>query len=98
MRLDILYVSECPNLGAARARVGEALRDIGVTAVVEEIEVASEDAARRLGMRGSPTILVDGHDPFRSADAPSVACRLYRSAGGVDGTPTVAQLVEVLTR
>jgi len=98
VRIDILYVTGCPNLVTARTRVHEALRDAGVRALVEEVEILNEDDARRFGMRGSPTILFDGRDPFRLADEPSLACRLYRTAGAVDGAPGVADLVEVLSR
>lgn len=98
MRIDILYVPDCPNLVAARTRVHEAIRDVGVRARVEEVEILNQDDARRFGMHGSPTILIDGRDPFRSADEPSLACRLYRTGGAVEGSPTVAELVEVLSR
>jgi len=66
--------------------------------LVEEVEVATHEDAQRLGMHGSPTILVNGSDPFPSEDDPSVACRLYRTADGVEGAPSVAELVEVLSR
>lgn len=98
MRIDILYVSGCPNLAAACARVHEALQDAGVSAVVEEVEIHTEADALRFGMHGSPTILIDGQDPFGLADEPSLACRVYRTAGAVGGAPTVAELVEVLSR
>lgn len=98
VRIDILYVTGCPNLAAARTRVQEALHDAGVSAVVEEVEVLTQADAERFGMHGSPTILIDGHDPFRFAEEPSLACRLYRTAGAVEGAPTVAELVEVLAR
>lgn len=39
VQIQILYVPECPNLAAARSRVQVALRDAGLHAIVEEIEV-----------------------------------------------------------
>jgi len=99
MRIDLLYVTGCPNLAAARSRVQEALQDAGSSAVIEEVEILTEADAQRFDMYGSPTILIDGHDPFRLAEEPSLACRLYRTAGAaMDGAPTVADLVEVLSR
>jgi hypothetical protein len=98
VQIQILYVPDCPNLAAARSRVQEALRDAGLHAIVEEIEVASFEDADRLGMHGSPTILVDGHDPFASEDEVSLSCRLYRSEAGTGGSPTVAQLTAVLSQ
>lgn len=47
----------------------------------------------RLGFSGSPTILVDGQDPFADQDAPiGLACRLYATEEGLQGAPTIAQL------
>ena len=95
VEIDILYVPDCPNRAAARSRVAAALDDAGVTAEVREVEVATVADAARLGMHGSPTILVDGRDPFDGPEA-SMSCRLYRSVDGLAGTPTVEQLVAVL--
>jgi hypothetical protein len=49
-------------------------------------------------MHGSPTLLVDGQDPFaQPGAATAVACRLYRSEDGqLEGAPTVAALSRVL--
>ncbi|SNT59553.1 Alkylmercury lyase [Actinacidiphila glaucinigra] len=54
--------------------------------------------AARWGMTGSPTVLLDGIDPFAVAGAaPSVSCRLYLGEDGTrDGAPSVASLREVL--
>ena len=48
-------------------------------------------------MHGSPTLLVDGRDPWADAEAPvGLACRIYRTEAGAEGSPSVAQLAEVL--
>ncbi|MEY9936759.1 organomercurial lyase [Streptacidiphilus sp. MAP5-3] len=49
-------------------------------------------------MHGSPTLLVDGRDPFAApGTAATVSCRLYRSADGrVDGAPSVEALRQIL--
>lgn len=98
MRIEILYVADCPNLPTARSRVHEALRAAGMHAVVEELEIARLEEAERLGMRGSPTIKVDGFDPFAGGAEISISCRLYRSEGRAGGSPTVEDLVAVLSR
>jgi len=58
-----------------------------------------DDDAAALKFRGSPTILIDGRDPF-PADTTQVglACRLYPTATGAQGAPTVDELAEVLRR
>lgn len=97
VRIEVLYLRGCPNAPVACANVQEALRLAGLGVVVEEVEVGGDDDIRRLAMRGSPTILVDGRDPFPSSDGPSLACRLYGTTAALSGAPTVAQLVEVLS-
>ena len=97
MEIDLLYVADCPNHAIAGARVKVALDRAQLTAVVHEREVQSSEEAKRLGMRGSPAILIDGRDPFARADDPAtLSCRLYPGDGGFSGAPTVEQLVEAL--
>lgn len=98
MRIEILHVSHCPNLPAARSSVEDALRKAGVTAIVEETEVLNTESAQRFGMHGSPTILIDGHDPFLVEGESSLACRLYRTGDLAHGAPSVAELVVALSR
>jgi hypothetical protein len=97
MDIELLYVPDCPNRGTARRNLDTALANAGMTAIVREHEVASLDQAERFGMHGSPTIRVDGRDPFAAPDAhPSLSCRFYRGEHGTSGAPTVAQLAAVL--
>lgn len=97
MEIDLLYVPDCPNRSVARAHVEGALVQAGLAAVVREHEVRTSEEGARLGMRGSPTILVNGQDPFGAApDATALACRLYYSEAGFTGAPTVQQLITVL--
>ena len=98
MRIAILYVPGCPNLDLARARVREALDATGVDAAVTETEVATAEAAEQAGMRGSPTILIDGRDRFAGAAEPrALACRLYRTDATLEGAPSVGELVDAVT-
>ncbi|MDA2803388.1 thioredoxin family protein [Nocardiopsis suaedae] len=87
MRITVLAVPECPHAGLALAQVDAALA--GRPAQVELVEVSDLEQAAALGMTGSPTILIDGADPFApDGAAPSVSCRLYRGADGtVSGAP-----------
>ena len=65
---------------------------------IEEILVEDESAAAQLGFAGSPTILIDGDDRFAEGTAdPSLACRLYRTPEGLQGSPSVAALSAALT-
>ena len=81
MRITVLAVPDCPNAPVAAGRITAALA--GRPASVELAEVTGEAEAARLGMTGSPAILLDGVDPFAAAGAvPSVSCRIYRGPDG----------------
>ena len=58
---------------------------------------APTDVAERYKFRGSPTLLIDGVDPFADLDAPiGLSCRLYKTEHGYSGAPTLDQLRAVL--
>ncbi len=98
VRIDLLYVPDCANHAPARERLDTALARVGLAPVVREYEVRSGDDAARLGMRGSPTILLDGRDLFADdAVAASLSCRLYDNGDGLEGAPSVARLVHALS-
>ncbi|WP_369386821.1 hypothetical protein AB5J72_03790 [Streptomyces sp. CG1] len=96
MRIKVLTVTDCPNARPTLERVTAALD--GREARVELIEVPDEAGAARLGMYGSPTVLIDGTDPFSPPRAvPSLSCRLYRNAdGNVSGVPDETALRKAL--
>jgi Alkylmercury lyase/Bacterial regulatory proteins, gntR family len=99
MDITILHVADCPHVGLARDRLGMALDQLGLDARVHHLLVTSDNDAAVAGLRGSPTILIDGHDPFPDSDATTrLACRLYRTDAGTEGAPSVPDLVEVLRR
>ena len=68
-------------------------------AVVRHSVVGDEREAAEAGTHGSPTLLVDGTDPFAApGQPPSLSCRLYRDASGRAGpVTTVEKLRRVLT-
>ena len=65
---------------------------------VEHVLVSSTEDAERWRCRGSPTVLIDGHDPLAHADAPiGFGCRVNPTPAGPIGTPSLQQLLDVLT-
>jgi hypothetical protein len=97
MRLEILQVPGCPSAAVLESRLAPLLAghpDIEVTRQI----VTAEDDAERLGMTGSPTLLVDGADPFaRPGQKPAISCRLYPDEQGRPGpAPPLRQLREAL--
>lgn len=99
MSLDVvvLYFDGCPTWQTAVARLEAACARTGMPLKVRPLAVTSYEDAARLGFAGSPTILLDGVDPFALPRAsPALACRLYATPEGMAGSPTVDQLVDVL--
>jgi hypothetical protein len=96
----LLYFDDCPNWRVAKAHLRAALLAIGADpADVVYEQVTTADQAAAVGFRGSPTILVDGVDPFADPGDPAgLACRIYRTAAGPQPAPTVEQLRAVLAR
>ncbi len=94
----LLYLDDCPNWRLAEARLREALAGIGDTTseVIFQL-VRTPEEAEQAGFRGSPTILVNGTDPFAGPGDPvGLSCRLYRSETGAEHAPSVEQLRSVL--
>jgi hypothetical protein len=80
-------------------RLREALRAEGVADIEPILErVETPEDAERLRFIGSPTILLDGEDPFAEGTEPSfgLTCRVYHTPDGLAGTPTLEQLRTVL--
>jgi hypothetical protein len=97
VELMLLTVPGCPSAPVFEERLAAALAG-HPGAVVRRREVASERAAADAGMHGSPTLLIDGCDPFAGPDVPaSVSCRLYRDEAGRAGpAPSVDALRQAL--
>ncbi len=96
MELTLLTVADCPHAAVFEERLAVALAG-HPGAVLRRRVVASEREAAEAGMHGSPTLLVDGVDPFvRPGEAASLSCRLFPGVAG--GVPSVAALREALGR
>lgn len=90
MKVEILYISGCPNYPPAVSLAREALKQEGVLAEVVEVEVKDAERAQDVGFLGSPTIRVDGQDvepSARSANAFGFTCRTYLVGARRDGVP-----------
>ncbi|WP_063045212.1 alkylmercury lyase family protein, partial [Nocardia pseudovaccinii] len=98
MKLEILQVPDCPNAAVLEERIRQALTgELVDIEVIHRVLDTTADAAAA-GMTGSPTLLVDGSDPFAvPGQEPSLSCRLYPSdTGGLGGAPSIAALRRAL--
>ena len=91
MDVTLLYFAGCPNWRQAEQNLSSALAldDLTDTVVSYQRVETVEDAAR-VGFTGSPTVLIDGTDPFATPDeSVGLSCRLYSTPSGPAGSPTV---------
>jgi len=98
MDVELLVVADCPNEAPAAHLLRRALDDVGLsTTRFSTVIVTGPENAERLGFTGSPTIRIDGVDPFAEpARPPGLACRLYRTTAGLAGTPDLSTLRQAL--
>lgn len=94
MQVTIQYFEGCPHWKLAQERVRKVLRDLSIGDVTLEHQlIDSPGTAERIAFRGSPTILIDGRDPFATGAGPvGLTCRVFRTEDGPQGAPTEAQL------
>ncbi len=99
MKVEVLYFDGCPTYLKAENALRGVLAEEGIEAGVELVAVNTDEEAQRLRFPGSPTIRVDGRDPFPVPDRAEYAlgCRMYATPEGLKGSPTAAMLKEALT-
>jgi hypothetical protein len=96
--VTLLFFADCPNWRLTDERLQEALVLAGRDdVIVEHRLVTTAEQVEGSGFRGSPTVLVNGCDPFADPAAPAgLSCRVSRTEAGPAGAPTVEQLLAVL--
>jgi hypothetical protein len=91
MKVEVLYVPECPSHPAAVKLVREVLNSEGVAAEVREVLVRDDSMATDLAFYGSPTIRINGRDvagePSRARGF-ALSCRLFPGSAEI-GLPPV---------
>lgn len=94
MRVELLYADGDPAAMAARQNLVEVLTEDAFETPIQMIAVGSAADAELLGMRGTPTIRIDGADidPDWSG-APGMEPRDY-GAGPVPDKPMIRRAVE----
>jgi len=89
------YFAGCPNWEVADQRLHALQAEFDLTINHHRVETPEE--AERVGFRGSPSLLIDGVNPFATDDDPSgLACRVYDTPDGPQGAPSAEQLRRVL--
>jgi len=98
MDVTLLYFADCPNWLVAKEHL-DALRMEHPEMSITHRVVDTPEEAERTRFRGSPSIQIDGVDPFAEPDAPvGLSCRVYQTPDGPAGSPTLDQLRDVLAQ
>lgn len=70
MQVKILYFNGCPNWQTAADRVRTVLAELGRADVAVQVDDVHKTSHLSLAWAGSPTVLLNGRDPFAAADEP----------------------------
>lgn len=97
MDITLLYFESCPNWKRTDVDLASLADEHDLKVAYQTVETI--DDAEQLGFRGSPTILIDGIDPFAAPTDPvGLSCRIYSTPDGPAGTPTLAMLRAAVSR
>ncbi len=97
MDITIRYFDGCPNWQTAEERLRLVLSERDLDVRLSRELVQTPEQAEELRFAGSPTILLDGVDPFPvEGGSFGLSCRIYETEYGKDGSPSVRQLRSVL--
>jgi len=99
LKVELFYFDGCPNWSLANERLQRALTIAGRGDVgVRRRRVETAKMAEEVGFIGSPTVRVDGCDPFAAGDEEvGMTCRVYATPAGLSGSPTLEQFIEVVS-
>lgn len=97
MKIVLQYFDSCPNWKITDQRIRDVITAHSLDADYQQQLVRSPDEAEVHDFHGSPSILVDGVDPFATeGTSVAYACRIYMTDGGHAEAPTIEQIAAAL--
>ena len=69
MEITLQHFNDCPNWLTAMERIERVVEARGIDADVRVQLINTPEAAEAYDFRGSPTMLINGTDPFAAPDA-----------------------------
>lgn len=97
MEITLQYFPGCPNWETVAADIREMIEQQNLDASLHLQLIDTPRAAEESGFRGSPTVLINGTDPFSDPNAPvGLSCRVYLTPNGLAGSPTPDQLLDAI--
>ncbi len=95
MKIEVLYIADCPNHQQVVERVREVISAAGIRDTIAEMEIRNGMDAEKWQFIGSPTVRINGVDVEPEARAVrhfGLGCRSYSENGQRSGAPS-AQLI-----
>ena len=94
MRVELLYADGDPAAMPARQNLVEVLTEDAFETPIQMVAVASEEDAAFLGMRGSPTVRIDGSDIDPAWEGPVGLDPRDYGDGPIPDKPLIRRAVE----
>jgi hypothetical protein len=95
MKIEVLYVPNCPNHAMALEQLREVLSAESFQKHVNEVLVRDGEMAQSLKFPGSPTIRINGQDVEPREEATfGLMCRLYSDGSGVPSQQKLRAAIE----
>lgn len=101
MWVELLVVPDCPNEAPTFERLRQVLDEAGRTDTSIAVRTVTEDTVASVpAFAGSPTVVIDGVDPFAEQASPGagISCRVYRSETEISGAPSLDALRRAVGR
>lgn len=100
MKIEVLYVPNCPNHTLALERLRQILSAEDCQTNVSEVLVNDVATAQSLKFLGSPTIRIDGQDVEPQSEQSGsfgLMCRLYSGGSGVPSQQSLRAAIKKAT-
>ena len=100
MKVEVLYVPDCPHHPRAVQKLRDVLLAEGMAAEIHELAVSTTSAAQASEFPGSPTIRINGSDvagESQEHESHALACRIYPGAEEA-GVPPVEMIRSAVRR
>ncbi len=90
MKIELLWFEGCPNYLNTLETLKKILQEQGIDEKVDMIQIHDDAEAVTKKFLGSPTIRINGTDPFAQPHQNYFAmqCRIYCTPEGLKGIPT----------
>lgn len=97
MKVVLQYFDSCPGWQKADSHLQSVIESADLDIKIEYQRIETLENAQRFEFAGSPTVLIDGQDPWADDQLRvGLSCRTYPTPEGLQPSPTRAQIETAL--